>query len=71
MDFIQGRDAPVSFDGFRYVEIAGTHSEDKPTGKFMTGSKFIEVDTGLEFRYNRSAEPGSEWVQFPPADEIK
>ena len=35
-----------SFDGKAYAELAGLADDDKPTTGLMTGSKFIEVDTG-------------------------
>ena len=51
------------FDGLQYIELAGTSSEDKPVGKYLTGSMFIEVDTGKVFLYNRTATSGNEWVE--------
>lgn len=50
----------ASFDHAAYVEFAGLSTDTKPTGKFMTGSIFVEVDTGKVFFYN---EAGSAWVE--------
>ena len=62
-DFITGTGAAASFDGKRYVEIVGTSTETKPTGNFLSGSIFIEVNTGKVFMYNSAAAAGSEWVE--------
>ena len=59
-DFITGTGSASSFDEKRYVEIAGTSTETKPTGAFLTGSIFVEVDTGKVYFYNAS---GSTWVE--------
>ena len=39
----------------RYIEAAGLSSDTKPTGDFVTGSKYIEVDTGIEYRYDETS----------------
>ena len=39
-------------DGKSYVEIAGTSSESKPTSDIVTGSRFDEVDTGKQYRFD-------------------
>lgn len=59
-DFITSYGAASAFDGKRYVEIAGTSTETKPTGDFLSGSIFVEVDTGKVYFYNAS---GSTWVE--------
>jgi hypothetical protein len=59
-DFITPSGAATSFGGDRYVELAGISSEEKPTGNFLSGSLFLEVDTGTVFFYNRAA---AEWVE--------
>ena len=33
-----------SYDHASYVEYAGLSADTKPTGNFMTGSIFVEVD---------------------------
>ena len=38
-------------DGVALIEAAGVSLEDKPTAGIATGSKFIEVDTGKEYRF--------------------
>lgn len=45
-----GKDASGN-DNF-YVEIAGTSSESKPTTAIVSGSKFIEVDTGKTYVFD-------------------
>lgn len=49
-----------SYDHASYVEYAGLSADTKPTGNFMTGSIFVEVDTGKVYFYNAA---GSEWVE--------
>ena len=45
-----------------YVELAGLSDDDKPVGGGMiTGSRFIEADTGKVFMYNETA---AEWNQI-------
>lgn len=44
-------------DGKRYIVAAGLSSDPKPANA-ITGSKFIEVDTGREKRYD---ETGATW----------
>lgn len=40
-----------------YVEIAGKHLDEKPTSEeWVTGSVFIEVDTGAAFFYEEEAD---------------
>ena len=45
-------------------EYVGLSTDTKPTDDVGNGDKFLEMDTGLEFRFNVE---DSEWVQFPPA----
>lgn len=47
-------------DGKKYVEIYGTSSESKPTDGIVTGSVFVEVNTGKVFLFN---EDSSSWVE--------
>ena len=60
VDYIQGYGAGSSYDGNRYVELAGLSTDTKPTGPFLTGSVFLEVDTGKVYLYNRA---GNAWVE--------
>ena len=45
-------------NGAQYLEFAGLSTEDKPTENLMTGSLFLEVDTGDMYAYD---EEGNEW----------
>lgn len=63
VDFITGYGAATSFNGRQYVEIAGLSTDTKPVGNFLTGSIFVEVNTGKVFFYNAAASAGSEWVE--------
>lgn len=47
-------------DSKKYVEIYGTSSESKPTENIVTGSVFVEVNTGKVFLFN---EDSSAWVE--------
>ena len=38
--------------GLMYVEIAGLSGDAKPTAGLVTGSKFTEVDTGVEYLFD-------------------
>lgn len=60
-DFIQEQGSTASFEGNQYVELAGTSQEAKPTGDFLSGSVFVEVDTGKVFLYDRGS---SEWNEI-------
>ena len=49
----------VQFDeGKHYIEAAGLSTDTKPSGEIITGSKFNEVNTGKEFRFD---EVGGQW----------
>ena len=39
----------------KYVEMFGLSSDDKPVEGLITGSKFIEVDTGIEYRFDEES----------------
>ena len=60
-DFIQEQGSTASYEGNQYVELAGTSQEAKPTGDFLSGSVFVEVDTGKVFLYDRGS---SEWYEI-------
>lgn len=44
----------------RYIEAFGLSTDSKPTTNIITGSVFVEVDTGKAFLFNETA---SEWVE--------
>ena len=39
----------------KYTEMFGLSSDDKPTEGLITGSKFTEVDTGIEYRFDEES----------------
>ena len=43
----------------KYSEMFGLSSDDKPSEGLITGSKFIEVDTGIEYRFD---EESATWI---------
>lgn len=41
------------FDGEKYyIEAAGLSTDIKPTENIVTGSRYIEVNTGKEYRFD-------------------
>lgn len=44
----------------RYIEAFGLSTDSKPTTNVITGSVFVEVDTGKAFLFNETA---SAWVE--------
>lgn len=49
-----------------YIECAGLHDDSKPTGGFVTGSKFTETDTGDVYMYSEGDTPSWDKVQAGP-----
>ena len=47
-------------DGKRYIEAAGLSTDSKPTDDIITGSVFVEADTGKAYLFNEVA---STWVE--------
>jgi hypothetical protein len=45
----------------KYVEYAGLSTDTKPTTGLITGSQFIEVDTGKIYFFN---EVNNTWIPF-------
>ena len=45
----------------RYIEAAGLSTDQKPSVNIVTGSKFLEVDTGKQYAYD---EIGGEWYEM-------
>lgn len=43
-----------------YIEVAGLSTDTKPASGIVTGSRFIEVDTGKEYRFD---EVSGEWYE--------
>lgn len=49
-----------TFDQYKkYFVLAGSSQDTKPTAGVVTGSKFLEVDTGTEYAFD---EASNEWV---------
>ena len=44
------------YDGKQYVEAAGLSTDSKPTGMLITGSLFLEADTGDVYVYDETGE---------------
>lgn len=44
----------------RYIEAAGLSTDSKPTADIVTGSVFVEVNTGDGYLFNEAA---SAWVK--------
>lgn len=47
-------------NGKRHIEAFGLSTDSKPTANIITGSVFVEVDTGKAYLFNETA---SEWVE--------
>ena len=45
-------------DGKKYVELSGLSTDTKPTSGIITGSLFLEVDTGDIYAFD---EIGTQW----------
>ena len=52
-------------DTLTYFEFAGLSTDSKPKAGVVTGSKFIEVNTGDEYRYDESG--SGTWHKNSPA----
>ena len=53
----------VQFDEEKhYIEAAGLSTDTKPSSGIITGSKFNEVNTGKEYRFD---EVSGEWYVQP------
>lgn len=42
-------------DSLALVKLAGLSTESKPTGGMVTGSEFLEVDTGDVYAYDETS----------------
>ena len=45
----------------RYIEATGLHDDTKPVSGIITGSSFMEVDTGAVFMFDEVA---AEWHEL-------
>ena len=48
----------------RYIEAAGLSTDDKPITDVITGSLFLEVDTGDVYARDEDGAAGSEWLKI-------
>ena len=46
-----------------YQEIMGKSGETKPITGLVTGSSFLEVDTGDLYFFDEDASAGEEWIK--------
>ena len=49
-------------DGKRYIEAAGLSTDSKPTANVVTGSLYLEVDTGDVYAFAEGDSPA--WTQI-------
>jgi hypothetical protein len=50
------------FEGEKnYIEAAGLSTDTKPETNIVTGSSFLEVDTGDAYLFDETAAAGSRW----------
>jgi hypothetical protein len=49
-------------DGKHYIHAAGLSTDQKPTSGIVSGSYFVEVNTGKEFLFD---ETGGTWYEKP------
>lgn len=47
--------------GKNYIEAAGLSTDTKPAGEIITGSLYMEADTGKVYVYD---EVGDDWTQI-------
>ena len=47
----------VTEDGKRYIEASGISSDSKPTANVVTGSLFLEADTGDVYAFAEGDSP--------------
>jgi hypothetical protein len=52
-------DTPFN-DRKHYIEAAGLSTDTKPSEKIVTGSRYIEVDSGTEYRFD---EISGQWYE--------
>ena len=49
-------------DGKHYIHAAGLSSDPKPNSGIVSGSYFVEIDTGKQFLFD---EGNAEWYEAP------
>lgn len=47
---------PAGYGGRQYVEMAGLSTDNKPKDNLVTGSLFMEVDTGDVYAFDETGE---------------
>lgn len=55
--------------GKKYIEAAGTSEDIKPSSGIVTGSMFVEVDTGDVFAFDENTAPGGNPWRNPWSSE--
>ena len=50
-------------NGKKYIEAAGLSTDTKPEDDLITGSCFIEVNTGKAYLFDETADAGSRWKE--------
>lgn len=50
-----------SRDGKKYAELAGLSTDTKPLTGLVTGSMFLEVDTGKAYAFDEVTDGGKWW----------
>ena len=53
----------VSGDYLCFAEIYGLSDDTKPVDGLVTGSTFVEVDTGDVYLFDEEGDTGEEWVK--------
>lgn len=48
----------------RFIKAAGLSTEQKPITNVVTGSVFLEVDTGDVYARNEDGSSGDEWMKI-------
>lgn len=54
----------LEVNGVTYVEMSGLSTDTKPTEGIMTGSLFMEVNTGDVYAFDEDGASGSEWKKI-------
>lgn len=49
-----------------YIEAVGLSTDSKPTADVLTGSTFVEINTGDVYMFD---EDSTSWLKFPPDAE--
>lgn len=50
-------------DDQHYIEAVGLSTDTKPENNIVTGSSFVEVNTGKAYLFDESADAGSRWKE--------